>query len=67
MELIFTKQFKELSVSEIMQKSWVNGMHLKGAQMVKYDIQRLEMLQEVNTNVYVLGRDVRSSDESPVF
>ena len=50
-----------------MQKSWVNGMHLKGAQMVKYDIQRLEMLQEVNTNAYVLGRDVRSPDESPVF
>ena len=67
MEFVFTKQFKELSVSEIMQKSWVNGMHLKGAQMVKYDIQRLEMLQEVNTNVYVLGRDVRSPDESPVF
>ncbi|CAI5719573.1 unnamed protein product [Peronospora destructor] len=48
-------------------KSWVNGMHLEGAQMVKYDIQRLEMLQEVNTNAYVLGRDVRSPDELPVF
>ncbi|CAI5709465.1 unnamed protein product [Peronospora farinosa] len=67
MEFVFTKRFKKLSVLEIMQKSWVNGMHLKGAQMVKYDIQRLEMLQEVNTNAYVLGRDVRSPDESPVF
>ncbi|CAH0478844.1 unnamed protein product [Peronospora belbahrii] len=67
MEFVFTKRFKKLSVSEIMQKSWVNEMHLEGAQMVKYDIQRLEMLQEVNTNAYVLGRDVRSPDESPVF
>ena len=61
--LIFTKQFKELLILEIIQKSW----HVKGAQMIKYDIQRLEMLQEVNTNAYVLGRDVRSPDESPVF
>ena len=35
--------------------------------MVKYDVLRLEMLQEVNTNAYVLGRDVRSPDESPVL
>jgi hypothetical protein len=67
MEFVFTKRFTELSVSEIMQKAWVNEMRLKGAQMVKYDVQRLEMLQEVNTNAYVLGRDVRSPDENPVF
>lgn len=67
MEFVFTKRFKQLSVSEIMQKSWVNEMQLKGAQMVKYDVQRLEMLQEINTNAYVLGRDVRSPDETPVF
>ncbi|GMF34360.1 unnamed protein product [Phytophthora lilii] len=67
MEFVFTKRFKKLSVSEIMHKAWVNEMRLKGAQMVKYDVQRLEMLQEVNTNAYVLGRDVRSPDEKPVF
>ncbi|CAI5742876.1 unnamed protein product [Peronospora destructor] len=67
MEFVFTKRFKTLSVLEILQKSWVNGMHLEGAQRVKYDIQRLEMLQEVSTNAYVLGRDVRSPDELPVF
>ncbi|KAL3663760.1 hypothetical protein V7S43_011175 [Phytophthora oleae] len=67
MEFVFTKRFKKLSVSEIMQKAWVNEMQLKGAQMVKYDVQRLEMLQEVNTNAYVLGRDVQSPDETPVF
>ncbi|ETM39553.1 hypothetical protein L914_14308 [Phytophthora nicotianae] len=67
MEFVFTKRFKKLSVPELMQKAWVNEMCLKGAQMVKYDVQRLEMLQEVNTNAYVLGRDVRSPDETPVF
>ncbi|KAF4046875.1 hypothetical protein GN244_ATG00703 [Phytophthora infestans] len=67
MEFVFTKRFKKLSVSELMQKAWVNEMCLKGAQVVKYDVQRLEMLQEVNTNAYVLGRDVRSPDETPVF
>ncbi|RLN53220.1 hypothetical protein BBJ29_000514 [Phytophthora kernoviae] len=67
MEFVFTKRFKNLSVSEIMHKAWVNEMHLEGAQMVKYDVQRLEMLQEVNSNAYVLGRDVRSPDETPVF
>ncbi|KAG7378415.1 hypothetical protein PHYPSEUDO_010115 [Phytophthora pseudosyringae] len=67
MEFVFTKRFKQLSVSEVMQKAWVNEMHLKGAQMVKYDVQRLEMLQEVNSNAYVLGRDVCSPDEKPVF
>ncbi|KAI9919475.1 hypothetical protein PsorP6_017452 [Peronosclerospora sorghi] len=67
MEFVFTKQFHNISVSEVMQKSWVNEMQLEGAQKVKYDIQRLEMLQEVNTNAYVLGRDVRSPDELPVF
>eukprot|EP00644_Phytophthora_capsici_P001584 jgi/Phyca11/556021/estExt2_Genewise1Plus.C_PHYCAscaffold_810108 len=67
MEFVFTKRFKKLSVSEIMQKAWVNEMQLKGAQMVKYDVQRLEMLQEVNTNAYVLGREVQSPDETPVF
>ncbi|KAG6616140.1 uncharacterized protein IUM83_03475 [Phytophthora cinnamomi] len=67
MEFVFTKRFKQLSVSKVMHKSWVNEMRLKGAQMVKYDVQRLEMLQEVNTNAYVLGRDVRSPDETPVF
>ncbi|OWZ14967.1 hypothetical protein PHMEG_00011473 [Phytophthora megakarya] len=67
MEFVFTKRFKKLSVSELMQKAWVNEMCLKGAQVVKYDVQRLEMLQEVNCNAFVLGRDVRSPDETPVF
>ncbi|KAE9044518.1 hypothetical protein PR003_g2820 [Phytophthora rubi] len=67
MEFVFTKRFKQLSVPEIMHKAWVNEMCLKGAQMVKFDVQRLEMLQEVNSNAYVLGRDVRSPDENPVF
>lgn len=67
MEFVFTKRFQHLSISEIMHKAWVNEMRLKGAQMVKYDVQRLEMLQEVNTSAYVLGRDVCSPDEKPVF
>ncbi|GMF45856.1 unnamed protein product [Phytophthora fragariaefolia] len=67
MEFVFTKRFPTLSVPEIMHKSWVNEMRLKGAQMVKYDVKRLEMLQEVNSNAYVLGRDVQSPDETPVF
>ncbi|RLN89729.1 hypothetical protein BBJ28_00014870 [Nothophytophthora sp. Chile5] len=67
MEFVFTKRFEKLSVSELMHKAWVNEMRLDGAKMVKYDVQRLEILQEANSNAYVLGRDVRSPDEDPVF
>uniref|UniRef100_A0AAV1UWL9 Uncharacterized protein n=1 Tax=Peronospora matthiolae TaxID=2874970 RepID=A0AAV1UWL9_9STRA len=65
---VFTKRFTtSLSVLEIMQQTWADGMHLEGARRFKYDVQRLDMLQEVNTNAYVLGRDVRSPDEKTVF
>ncbi|KAL4086411.1 hypothetical protein PRIC1_014115 [Phytophthora ramorum] len=67
MEFVFTKKFPSLSVAEVMHKAWVNEMRLEGAQMVKYDVQRLEMLQEVHSNAYVMGREVCSPDEKPVF
>uniref|UniRef100_M4BMT2 BZIP domain-containing protein n=1 Tax=Hyaloperonospora arabidopsidis (strain Emoy2) TaxID=559515 RepID=M4BMT2_HYAAE len=68
MAFVFTKRVTtNLSVLEIMQKTWADGMHLEGSRRVKYDVQRLDMLQEVNANAYVLGRDVRSPDEKTVF
>lgn len=68
MDFVFTKRFStSVSVSEVMHKSWVGEMHLKGMQKLKYDTKRLEVLQEVGPNAYVLGREVLSPDSTPMF
>ncbi|TDH69761.1 hypothetical protein CCR75_002350 [Bremia lactucae] len=67
MEFVFTKRFPTLAVAKVMQKAWENEMNWQGAQVVKYDVQRLVMLQKINSHAYVLGRDVQSPDKAPVF
>lgn len=67
MEFVFSKRFTDVSVSEVMHKSWVSEMSLKGMRMIKYDTTRLEVLQEVSPNAYVLGREVLSPDSTPMF
>ncbi|EEY63409.1 uncharacterized protein PITG_15129 [Phytophthora infestans T30-4] len=60
MECVFTKKFQGLNVAELMQKTWANDMRLDRFKKVKCETSRLEVLQQINPNAYVLGRDVVS-------
>ncbi|KAG2765272.1 hypothetical protein PC129_g14643 [Phytophthora cactorum] len=63
MECVFTKKFRGLNVSQLMQKTWANDMRLGEFKKVKGETSRLEVLQQVNPNAYVLARDVMSPTE----
>ncbi|KAL4163962.1 hypothetical protein KRP22_004586 [Phytophthora ramorum] len=63
MESVFTKRFYGLNVAELMQKTWANDMRLGEFKKVKGETSRLEVLQQVNPNAYVLCRDVMSPTE----
>ncbi|GMF31405.1 unnamed protein product [Phytophthora lilii] len=68
MECVFTKKFKGLNVAELMQKTWANDMRLDRFKKVKCETSRLEVLQQINPNAYVLGRDVISpTDDISTF
>ncbi|CAI5731963.1 unnamed protein product [Hyaloperonospora brassicae] len=69
MDFVFTKRFTTatVSVAELMHKTWAHGLHLDSARAIERDIQRLDVLQKVNDNAYVLGRDVQSPDQPSVF
>ena len=68
MECIFTKQFTGLDVTELMQKTWVNDMRLDRFKKVKCETSRLEVLQQINLNAYVLSHDVISpTDDISTF
>ncbi|KAG6616139.1 CAP-Gly domain-containing linker protein 2 [Phytophthora cinnamomi] len=60
MECVFTKKFSGLNVAQLMQKTWANDMKLGGFKKVKGETNRLEVLQQVNPNAYVLVRDAKS-------
>ncbi|ETP09426.1 hypothetical protein F441_14710 [Phytophthora nicotianae CJ01A1] len=63
MECVFTKTFRGLNVAQLMQKTWANDMRLGEFKKVKGETSRLEVLQQVNPNAYVLVRDVMSPTE----
>ncbi|GMF34359.1 unnamed protein product [Phytophthora lilii] len=63
MECVFTKRFHGLNVAELMQKTWANDMRLGEFKKVKGETSRLEVLQQINPNAYVLVRDVMSPTE----
>ncbi|KAE9078477.1 hypothetical protein PF010_g23110 [Phytophthora fragariae] len=68
MECVFTKKFRGLNVAELMQKTWANDMRLDRFKKVKCEMSRLEVLQQINPNAYVLGRDVISpTDDISTF
>ncbi|CAI5747000.1 unnamed protein product [Peronospora destructor] len=68
MQCVFTKKFTGLNVTELMQKTWVNDMRLKQFKKVKCETSRLEVLQQINPNAYVIGRDVISpTDDITTF
>ncbi|OWZ14970.1 hypothetical protein PHMEG_00011476 [Phytophthora megakarya] len=68
MECVFTKKFTGLNVAELMQKTWANDMRLDRFKKVKCETSRLEVLQQINPNAYVLGRDVMSpTDDISTF
>ncbi|KAG3072074.1 hypothetical protein PC122_g15408 [Phytophthora cactorum] len=68
MECVFTKKFTGLNVAELMQKTWANDMRLDRFKKVKCETSRLEVLQQINPNAYVLGRDVISpTDDISTF
>ncbi|EEY63411.1 uncharacterized protein PITG_15133 [Phytophthora infestans T30-4] len=60
LECVSTKKFYRLNVAELMQKTWANDMRLGEFKKVKGETSRLEVLQQVNPNAYVLARDVMS-------
>ncbi|RLN53218.1 hypothetical protein BBJ29_000516 [Phytophthora kernoviae] len=60
MECVFTKKFHGVNVAGLMQKTWANDMRLGEFKKVKGETCRLEVLQQVNPNAYVLCRDVMS-------
>ncbi|GMF31407.1 unnamed protein product [Phytophthora lilii] len=63
MECVFTKIFHGVNVAELMLKTWANDMRLGEYKKVKGETCRLEVLQQVNPNAYVVGRDVVSPTE----
>ncbi|KAG1687548.1 hypothetical protein DVH05_004797 [Phytophthora capsici] len=63
MECVFIKRFYGLNVAQLMQKTWANDMRLGEYKKVKGETCRLEVLQQVNPNAYVVGRDVMSPTE----
>ncbi|KAG1687549.1 hypothetical protein DVH05_004798 [Phytophthora capsici] len=63
MECVFTKRFRGINVAQLMQKTWANDMRLGEFKKVKGETSRLEVLQQVNPNAYVLVRDVMSPTE----
>ncbi|EGZ15096.1 hypothetical protein PHYSODRAFT_333368 [Phytophthora sojae] len=63
MECVLTKRFHGLNVAQLMQKTWANDMRLGEFKKVKGETSRLEVLQTVNPNAYVLVRDVTSPTE----
>lgn len=64
----FTKRFPAaVNVAEVMQRAWSSELSLGGLQKVKYDSIALAPLQVLGENTVVLGRDVRSPDEVPLF
>jgi len=68
MECVFTKTFRGLNVAQLMQKTWANDMRLGEFKKVKGETSRLEVLQQVNPNAYVLCRDVMSpTDDISTF
>jgi type II secretory pathway component PulJ len=68
MECVFTKKFYGLNVAELMHKTWANDMRLDRFKKVKCETSRLEVLQQINPNAYVLGRDVISpTDDISTF
>ncbi|OWZ14968.1 hypothetical protein PHMEG_00011474 [Phytophthora megakarya] len=63
MECVFTKKFRGVDVAQLMQKTWANDMRLGEFKKVKGETSRLEVLQQINPNAYVLVRDVMSPTE----
>ncbi|KAL4114951.1 hypothetical protein PRIC2_013847 [Phytophthora ramorum] len=63
MECVFTKRFYGLNVAELMQKTWANDMRLGEYKKVKGETCRLQVLQQVNPNAFVVARDVMSPTE----
>ncbi|GMF13987.1 unnamed protein product [Phytophthora lilii] len=67
MEFVCTKAFCGLNVHDIMQKTWSNGMSLAEFKKVKAETRRLQTLQQLIPNAYVLVRDVGSPSDISIF
>lgn len=67
MEFIFTKRFSGLNIGAIMRKTWANDVDLEKFRQIKYDLKRIDVLQEANPNAYILGHDVQAPDKTNVF
>jgi hypothetical protein len=66
-ENVYTKTFTDLDVGQAGQNMWMNDMFMDTFRVILYNLQRLETLQRVDTNGYILGRDVKQPDGNTVF
>lgn len=67
MEFAFVKRFPNASAYQIMKQTWDADLKLDRFKKIKSETRRLDILQQVNANTYVLGRDVRFPDDKSVF
>ncbi|EGZ06386.1 hypothetical protein PHYSODRAFT_353102 [Phytophthora sojae] len=67
LEFVYTKRFHGLNVLDVMKKSWTNGLILEEFKKVKTETRHLQALQRVNSNAFVLARDVFSPSDISTF
>uniref|UniRef100_K3WXD7 BZIP domain-containing protein n=1 Tax=Globisporangium ultimum (strain ATCC 200006 / CBS 805.95 / DAOM BR144) TaxID=431595 RepID=K3WXD7_GLOUD len=67
MEFAFVKRFPNVSAYSVMKKTWDADLKLDRFKKIKSETRRLDILQQVSANTYVLGRDVCFPDDNLVF
>ncbi|KAF1324336.1 hypothetical protein FI667_g9927, partial [Globisporangium splendens] len=67
MEFAFIKRFPNVSAYSVMKKTWDTDLKLDRFKKIKSETRRLDILQQVSENTYVLGRDVGFPDDNLVF
>jgi hypothetical protein len=67
MEYMYTKTFRDIDVDDAGQRMWMNDMQTDSFRRVLSELRRIEVLQRVSSNAYILGRDVKPFDGNTVF
>lgn len=67
MEYTFTKTFKDLDVDAAGERMWLNDMQMDTFRVILYSLRRLDVLQKISPNAYVLGRDVTYPECDTVY
>ncbi|EEY60840.1 uncharacterized protein PITG_13584 [Phytophthora infestans T30-4] len=67
MEFVFTKQFSGLNVYDILRTTLVNDLELERSRKIKAETLRLQVIQEMAPNAFVVVHDVSSTGDVNVF